>query len=192
MCLKAHYFEAGIGRKRDAVRGSACEGSFHLASVGLGSNIGDREAMIRGAIQWLAAEPGNSVKACSSLYETEPYGKKDQDWFLNCVVQIQTSQGLNGFFRKLKGAEARFGRVRQEPWGPRTLDLGLLFFDDVIFSDPELTVPHPGIPHRRFVLEPLVEIAPELRHPALGQTVRRLLEVLNDPGRVIRLEKRPV
>lgn len=166
---------------------------MHLATVGLGSNVGDREQTIREAIEWLAARRENLLMACSSLYETEPFGKTDQEWFLNCVVQVKTLQELHGFFRALQQGEALFGRIREERWGPRTLDLDLLFFDDAVHSDPALTVPHPGVPHRRFVLEPLCEIAPDLVHPSLGETVRALLNGLADSSsRVIRLGRPPV
>ena len=162
---------------------------MHLATVGMGANLGDREASLRGAIRWIVAQGGNSVKACSSLYETEPFGKTNQAWFLNCVVQLETSRELLDFFRFLQEGEALSGRVRQERWGPRALDLDLLFFDDVVYSDSELTVPHPGIPNRRFVLEPLCEIAPDHVHPTLGEKALVLLDRLTDPSRVVRLER---
>jgi 2-amino-4-hydroxy-6-hydroxymethyldihydropteridine diphosphokinase len=160
--------------------------------VGVGSNLGDREQTIRQAIEWLVARRDTLLKACSSLYETEPFGKMDQGWFLNCVVQVETSRELRGFFGILQEGEVVFGRIRKERWGPRTLDLDLLFFDDAIYSDPELTVPHPGVPHRRFVLEPLCEIAPDLVHPSLGETARVLLDRLAEPCRVVRLGRPPV
>jgi 2-amino-4-hydroxy-6-hydroxymethyldihydropteridine diphosphokinase len=165
---------------------------MHLATVGVGSNLGDREGIIREAVEWLAARQDNLLKACSSLYETEPFGKTDQEWFLNCVIQVETSQELRGFFRILQEGEALFGRVRAERWGPRTLDLDLLFFDDAVYSDSALTVPHPGVPHRRFVLEPLCEIAPGLVHPSLGETALSLLHSLTESSRVIRLGRTPV
>ena len=165
---------------------------MHLATVGVGSNLGDRERIIREAIEWLAARRDTVLKACSSLYETEPFGKAGQEWFLNCVVQMETSRELRGFFHVLQEGEAMFGRIRQERWGPRTLDLDLLFFDDAIYSDSALKVPHPGVANRRFVLEPLCEIAPDLLHPSLGETARVLLERLAETSRVVRLGRRPV
>jgi 2-amino-4-hydroxy-6-hydroxymethyldihydropteridine diphosphokinase len=164
---------------------------MHLATVGVGANQGDRETTIREAFRWLLAQGGNLVKACSSLYETEPFGKTDQEWFLNCVVQIETARELLDFFRVLQEGEALFGRIRQERWGPRTLDLDLLFFDDVVYSDSELTVPHPGIPNRRFVLAPLCEIAPDLVHPSLGEKALVLLDRLVEPSRVVSLGRSP-
>ncbi len=165
------------------------KGGMHIATVGVGSNLGDRERTMREAILWLGAQAGNRLRACSSLYETEPFGKTDQGWFLNCVVQIETPEGLKAFFSFLQQAEALAGRVRRERWGPRSLDLDLLFFDDLVFSDPELTVPHPGVAFRRFVLEPLCEVAPGLVHPSTGETARTLLEHLEDSSRVVCLER---
>lgn len=172
--------------------GPICKVPMHIATVGVGSNLGDREQIIREAIEWIAVQPDNLLKACSSLYETEPFGKTDQEWFLNCVVQVETSREMQGFFHVLQEGESLFGRVRKERWGPRTLDLDLLFFDDAIYSDSALKVPHPGVPHRRFVLEPLCEIAPDLVHPSLGETARVLLERLAQTSRVVRLGRPPV
>jgi 2-amino-4-hydroxy-6-hydroxymethyldihydropteridine diphosphokinase len=165
---------------------------MHLATVGAGSNLGDREALIRDAIRWIGARQGNVIRACSPLYETEPFGRTDQGWFLNCVVQVETSRGLKDFFHLLQEAEALAGRVRKDRWGPRTLDLDLLFFGSEVFSDAELTVPHPGVAVRRFVLEPLCEVAPEFVHPLIGATVRELLDRLADPSRVVRFGRPPV
>ena len=165
---------------------------MHLATIGMGSNMGDRETTLREAILWLGAQCGNRLRSCSSLYETEPSGKTDQGWFLNCVIQIETSCDMQGFFQCLQEGEDRFGRVRRERWGPRTLDLDLLFFDDEIYADAELTVPHPGVAVRRFVLEPLCEVAPDLMHPSLGERASSLLGKLTDLSRVVRLGRPPV
>lgn len=164
---------------------------FHLAIVGMGSNEGNREATISAAIQALADKKANRIKSVSSLYETEPFGKPDQAWFLNCIVQVETARGIKPFFHNLQEVETLFHRKRRERWGPRTLDLDLLFFDDMIFSDSDLIVPHPGIQERRFVLEPLSELSPDLIHPSLKLPVRALLEKLSDPCRVIRIGKLP-
>ena len=157
----------------------------HLATVGIGSNIGDREATVGGAIKRLSDREGNHAIAVSCLYETEPLGPRDQPWFLNCVIQVETRREMKTFFHFLKETESIFGRQRQQPWGPRTLDLDLLFFDDAVFSDSELTVPHPGVAQRRFVLDPLCEIAPGLIHPTLKQPVETLLKQLTDPLKVV-------
>ncbi len=164
----------------------------NLATVGIGSNMGDREESVSGAIRRLSEQEGSRTVAVSCLYETEPLGRKDQPWFLNCVIQIETSTELKAFFHTLQLTESLFGRQRHEHWGPRSLDLDLLFFGDMVLSDAELTVPHPGIPQRRFVLEPLCEIAPDLIHPIIGQTTRELLEQLSDPLKVVCLGRQPI
>jgi 2-amino-4-hydroxy-6-hydroxymethyldihydropteridine diphosphokinase len=164
-----------------------CDAPRSVATVGLGSNLGDRQAAISGAIQWIAERPGSRLLSVSSLYETEPFGRSDQGWFLNCVAQVETFSNLKVFFRSLQEAETLWARERDEHWGPRTLDLDLLFFGDTVFSDEELTVPHPGVAQRRFVLAPLFEVAPDLIHPTLHMSVRELLKALEDPCRVVRL-----
>jgi dihydroneopterin aldolase / 2-amino-4-hydroxy-6-hydroxymethyldihydropteridine diphosphokinase len=164
----------------------------HLATVGLGSNLGNREALLSEAVKHLEAPGGNRLIKASSVYETEPFGKVDQDWFLNGVVQMETSLDMKAFFHLLQDVETRLGRERKEHWGPRTLDLDLLFFDNVVFSDHELTLPHPGIPARRFVLEPLLEISPDLIHPSLGKTVRELLQETRDACKANRLAGVPL
>jgi len=164
----------------------------HLATVGIGSNIGDREATVSRAAKILSEEPGNRAKAVSYLYETEPLGPRDQPWFVNCVIQVETRREIKTFFHFLQETESLFGRQRHEPWGPRTLDLDLLFFNDAVFSDSELTVPHPGVAQRRFVLEPLCEIAPDLMHPTLKQPVQELLKQLADPLKVVCLGRQPI
>ena len=166
--------------------------SLALATIGVGSNQGDREAVIQGAIQSMIAAAENNLKACSSLYETEPYGLKEQQWFYNCVIQIETQLGIKDFFSLIQHTETLFGRVRLERWGPRTIDLDLLFFSDMVYHDDNLIVPHPGIAERRFVLEPLCEIAPDLLHPLLHQSIKTLHGRLTDTGRVICLKRRPV
>lgn len=174
------------------MKGPDAEATGHVATVGAGSNVGDRADTIRQAIRWLATRPGCLLMGCSSLYETEPFGKTDQGRFLNCVLQVETSRELQDFHHLLQEGEAVFGRIRAERWGPRSLDLDLLFFDDTVRSDPELTVPHPGVPHRRFVLEPLCEVAPDLVHPSLGETARTLLDRLGESPRVVRLRRLPI
>jgi 2-amino-4-hydroxy-6-hydroxymethyldihydropteridine diphosphokinase len=163
----------------------------NLATVGIGSNLGNREATISGAIRKLHERPGNRVLEVSSLFETEPVGMTDQPWFLNCVVQLETPQPIKDFLFLLKEIEIFFERERRERWGPRTLDLDLLLFNDTIYSDQDITVPHPEIEKRRFVLEPLCEIAPDLVHPVLTLSISNLLEQLEDSSRVIRLKAIP-
>jgi len=168
------------------------ETTLALATVGVGSNQGDREAVIQDAIESIIAAPENNLKACSFLYETEPYGLKEQQWFYNCVIQVETKYSVKNFFSLLQQTETLFGRVRLERWGPRVLDLDLLLFSNMIYRDADLIIPHPGITERRFVLEPLCEIAPDLLHPALHQSIKTLHGQLTDTSRVICLRRRPV
>jgi len=135
-----------------------------IAYLSLGSNLGDRGEHLRRAIAEL---PG--VRKTSSIYETEPADFVHQPWFLNCVVEVETDLPPVEFLHSLQAIERKHGRVRKTPSGPRTLDIDILFYGDQTISTPELTVPHPRLAARRFVLEPLAEIAPRFR-PMLDQT----------------------
>jgi 2-amino-4-hydroxy-6-hydroxymethyldihydropteridine diphosphokinase len=140
------------------------------AYVALGSNLGDREATIRAAVAALAEEAGIEVVGVSSLRDTEPVGVVGQPRFLNGAVAIDTDLPARSLLEVLLGLERRFGRVRDgvPPQGPRTLDLDLLVYGDAQIDEPGLTVPHPRLHERRFVLEPLVELAPDLELPGRG------------------------
>jgi 2-amino-4-hydroxy-6-hydroxymethyldihydropteridine diphosphokinase len=152
------------------------------AYVGLGSNLGEREAMIRLALDDLARLPGTRLARASSLYDTAPVGEVEQPNFLNAVVQLDTELTARQLLWNLLLIEKRLGRVRTQRWGPRTIDLDLLMYGDLVVDEPDLVVPHPELTRRSFVLVPLVEIDPLLVHPITGQT---LLQHLS------RLETRP-
>jgi 2-amino-4-hydroxy-6-hydroxymethyldihydropteridine diphosphokinase len=156
------------------------------AYLSLGSNLGDREGNLREAIARLG-ELG-SVSRVSALYETEPVEVAGQQpWFLNCAAAVETELTPLEFLKRMLAIEQVMGRKRIKPKGPRTIDMDIIFFGDVVLDTPELTVPHPAMQHRRFVLEPLAEIAPEARHPVLHLTVRELLNSLPaDSGSVRR------
>jgi 2-amino-4-hydroxy-6-hydroxymethyldihydropteridine diphosphokinase len=143
--------------------------------LSLGSNLGDRAENLRRAIEEL-----HGVRRVSSVYETQPADVPDQAWFLNCVVKIETDQEPLELLHTLQAIEQRLGRVRTVPRGPRTVDLDILFFGDTVMETPELTIPHPRLEVRRFVLEPLAEIAPEFRHPVTGRSVTEMLAGLQD------------
>ena len=138
------------------------------AFVGIGSNLGDREANLRRAIELLSAEEGIEVVAVSELRETAPVGPVEQGPFLNGAVQLETSLGPRELLARLLAVENRLGRVRDERWGPRTIDLDLLLYGVETIEEPGLTVPHPRLHERRFVLEPLVDLDPALEIPGLG------------------------
>ena len=139
------------------------------AYVGLGANLGDREQTLREAVDALAAEDGIELVAVSTLRETDPVGVGEQPRFLNGAVALDTTLSARELLDRLLAAEQRFGRVRiTGEHGPRTLDLDLLLHGDEVIDEPGLTLPHPRLHERRFVLEPLAELAPGLVVPGLG------------------------
>lgn len=144
--------------------------------IGLGSNIGDRCHNLERAARELV-RLGRELKT-SSLYETEPVGVEDQPWFLNAVASLETDLWPRQLVRKLKQIEDRLGRVPGRRFGPRVIDLDLLLYGDLEIDVPTLAVPHPRLHLRRFVLEPLAELDPELRHPSLGFGPKEMLERL--------------
>jgi 2-amino-4-hydroxy-6-hydroxymethyldihydropteridine diphosphokinase len=134
-----------------------------VAYLGLGSNLGDRRQYLASALRGLVSDPAISLVAGSSIYESKPVGVVDQPDFLNLVVQIETSHLPLGLLAVCLRIEAGLGRERRERWGPRTVDLDLLNYDDVVLHDEPLVLPHPRMHERSFVMTPLAEIAPELK-----------------------------
>ncbi len=160
----------------------------HVAYLSLGSNLGDRVASLREAIGRL--QSAGEVSRVSSFYETEPVEVTDQPWFVNCAVELRTTLTPVVLMRRLLEIERGMGRERIEPKGPRNIDIDLLLYDDETVNTAELTVPHPALHERRFVLAPLAEIAPEAMHPILRKTAFQLLKTLvsHDAVRLLREE----
>jgi len=144
------------------------------AYLSLGSNLGDREGYLRKALSLLAGDD-LVIARVSSVYGTEPMELRAQSWFLNIVAEIRTSLDPLGLLRRCQQAEADLGRKRTIPKGPRTVDIDILLYGDRVIEKPDIVVPHPAMAERRFVLEPLAEIAPNLTIPKSGKKVSDLL-----------------
>ena len=138
--------------------------------LSLGSNLGDREAFLNDALERLEAAGVRTVRR-SSIHETEPQDFRDQPWFLNMAVEVETDLAPLALLGTIQKIEAEMGRQRSIPKGPRTIDIDILFYANLVIATPELEIPHPRLTERRFVLDPLSEIAPDLMHPVTGKTV---------------------
>ncbi|MBI4582319.1 MAG: 2-amino-4-hydroxy-6-hydroxymethyldihydropteridine diphosphokinase [Planctomycetes bacterium] len=166
-----------------APQGRARRLVVHVAFIGMGANLGHREATIRAALDRLRQAPGVAAVTSSSLHETAAVGgPAGQPPYLNGAARIETTLEPEPLLDLLLNIERMLGRVRREKWGPRIIDLDLLLFDDRVIDTPRLTVPHPRLHERRFVLEPLAEVAGEVRHPVLNQTIPELLARLPGAG----------
>ena len=158
------------------------EREWHTAYIALGSNIGDSEAYLKEAIDKLDHLPTSRVEKVSSFLVTAPYGVTDQPDFLNGCLKLQTLLYPEELLRELNRIEQEAGRERIIHWGPRTLDLDIIFYDDLICEEDDLCIPHIEMHKRSFVLKPLEEIAPYKRHPVTGKTVREMLGELENAG----------
>jgi dihydroneopterin aldolase / 2-amino-4-hydroxy-6-hydroxymethyldihydropteridine diphosphokinase len=156
------------------------EAPGHIAYLGVGSNIGDRMGNIRRAEDHINSSETSRVTGISKIYETEPYGYVKQDNFLNCSFQIATLLDPVSLMRFLLGIEDKLKRERIIHWGPRTIDLDILFYDDRISLLKEVILPHPRLHERKFVLKPLCDIAPDFIHPIIKKSCIWLLESLGD------------
>ncbi|MDD3852240.1 MAG: 2-amino-4-hydroxy-6-hydroxymethyldihydropteridine diphosphokinase [Syntrophomonadaceae bacterium] len=143
--------------------------------IGLGSNMGCKRRNIETAIEYITKIPGVNLVKKSSLYETEPWGKTDQDKFLNQVIMIETDSGADELLDRLLETEIKMGRQRFEKWGPRVIDLDILLYGNQVIRTERLRVPHPHMRERLFVLIPLQEIGTELRFPDDGVTIEEVL-----------------
>jgi 2-amino-4-hydroxy-6-hydroxymethyldihydropteridine diphosphokinase len=147
--------------------------------LGLGSNLGDRENNLRAAMHHLCGI--GEITAVSPIYETEPWGLREQPPFLNAACAVRTDCAPLDLLHLVKSIEEVLGRRPTVRWGPRIIDIDILLYDDVVIATPELTIPHPSLPERAFVLIPLADIAPQVVHPILHRTIHRLARDV--PGR---------
>jgi len=159
---------------------------LHQAYLLLGSNIGDRKGYLSFAEKEISARAGKILKN-SAIYETAPWGVTNQDDYFNAAVLLQTSLSPESLFSVLKKIELDAGRIDQKKYAPRTLDIDILFYDDLVLNSKELSIPHPKLHLRRFALVPLVEIAYDLIHPVLGKSIDELLKECADSLEVTRL-----
>ena len=159
----------------------------HIAYIGIGSNLGDKIHHCEKAISAILKIDRHTLLSKSSLFKTQPIGYTSQDWFVNGVIKIETDLEAPELLRTLKTIESQLGRIETFRWGPRIIDLDILFFDDIEIHTEELQIPHPFIQNRQFVLIPLAEIDPTLVHPVLKKTVQELLNNLKEDQRVEKL-----
>lgn len=177
VCLEVKKPWAPIGLPLDTVS-VEIERQWHMAYIALGSNIGDSKKYLNDAVAQLNEVPNAKVTKCSEYYVTPPYGVTNQDDFLNACLKLRTLLSPEELLEELHKIEKAAGRERVVHWGPRTLDLDIIFYDDLVMEADDLCIPHVEMHKRKFVLEPLHEIAPYKRHPVYGKTVREMLEEL--------------
>ena len=154
-----------------------------IVYLSLGSNIGDRVAYIQQAVKLLQENPDFKLVRSSTLYETEPWGNKRQNWFINAVIEAKTKLSASELLKFCLEIENKLGRVREgvPHWGERAIDIDILFYDNEIINTSELIIPHKFLHERAFVLVPLLELIPEFKHPIFNKTVEELYEELEEP-----------
>lgn len=145
-----------------------------ICYLGLGSNLGNREKNIKNAISRLSSDPDLHIMKSSSLIETKPYGNIDQPDFINTVIEIDTDITAEDLLSKCLTVENELGRKRNEKWGPRTIDIDILFYGETTVNLEQLTIPHPDLHNRRFVLQSLNEICPDFVHPVINKKIKEL------------------
>ena len=155
-----------------------------IAYLSLGSNLGDREENMKKAEEFIEMQIGHVIQK-SSLYETAPWGNKDQGHFLNEVIKLETKMNPVNLLKSIHEIEAGMGRIRSEKWQPRIMDIDILFYNSQIIKDKELVIPHPFIEERRFVLLPMAEINPGFIHPVFKLTISDLLNGCRDTSEVL-------
>jgi 2-amino-4-hydroxy-6-hydroxymethyldihydropteridine diphosphokinase len=161
----------------------------NIAYIGIGSNVGDKIGYCDSAIEEISKYEENVVTERSSFYRTEAWGKEDQDWFINCVIKLETPLSPPDLLKVLKDIEIKLKREKGDRWSERTIDLDILFFNNEVINKPGVRIPHPLIQMRKFVLIPLCEISPQLIHPILNRSVKTLLKKTGDEKEVMRIAK---
>lgn len=159
--------------------------TLYRVFLGLGSNLGHREKYLNTAVAHLKNLKDTRIVWASAIYESEPYGNLDQPKFLNAALEIETALTPKELCAEVKAIERLVGRTSSERWGPREIDIDVLVYDGLVFQDETVTVPHPEMEKRKFVLVPMKEIAPDLVHPINGMTMEELLAACKDTGRVV-------
>ena len=160
---------------------------IHEALIAIGSNLGTPKKNCIEAIDIISSSPGIKIISKSSFYQTAPVGNTEQDWFINSVIKISTQLNPDILLAVLLEIESKMGRIRKEKWGPRIIDLDLLFYDNLIIKQKDLTLPHPEIQKRNFVLQPLNEIEGNFIHPSLNKSINTLLKESKDNSVVKKL-----
>ena len=158
--------------------------------LGLGSNMGDRGEALRDAVRRIGQREETAMLPCSSVYETDPWGDVPQDAYLNTVAEIRTSLQPEKLLQSLLDIERDMGRVREVKYGPRRIDIDILFFGETVLEGTEIIIPHPRIAERNFVLIPLEELRPELLHPVMQSTVAELRALCSDSGGISKTDIR--
>ena len=158
--------------------------------LGLGSNLGERHVLLNRAVSEVKLIPSTRVVWGSSVYETTPYGNPDQPLYLNAALEVETGLLPGELLSALKAIESKLGRTKEERWAPREIDLDILLYDGLVVKEPEVSVPHPELEKRRFVLVPLQELDPDVVHPVNGMTARELAAACRDTGKVVKTQYR--
>ncbi len=159
----------------------------HTAFIAIGSNLGTPKENCIEAIDIISSNPDIKLTSKSSFYQTAPVGNTKQDWFINAVIKVSTQLTSDILLSALLKIESKMGRIRKEKWGPRIIDLDLLFYDNLIIKQKDLTLPHPEIQKRNFVLQPLNEIGENFIHPSLNKSINTLLKESKDNSVVKKL-----
>ena len=152
----------------------------HTAFIAIGSNLGTPKENCIEAIDIISSNPHIKITSKSSFYQTAPVGNTEQDWFINAVIKVSTQLNSDILLSALLKIESKMGRIRKEKWGPRIIDLDILFYDNLVIKKKDLTLPHPEIQRRNFVLQPLNEIEENFIHPSLNKSINNLLKESKD------------